>query len=160
MTALLSRYTAVPPKGKKKIPAELIGIQRGEAMLQLDLRSRQPIYEQLIEKIKELIITEVWRTDDQLPSVRALAQQLTINPNTIQKAYRELEREGFIYTVKGRGNFVAPIDITMHREKLAKIQEEIARLLAEAMYLGMTKEKLMHLVHQAAEQTGGEQQND
>ena len=129
-------------------------------MLQLDLRSRQPIYEQLIEKIKELIITEVWRTDDQLPSVRALAQQLTINPNTIQKAYRELEREGFIYTVKGRGNFVAPIDITMHREKLAKIQGEIARLLAEAMYLGMTKEKLMHLVHQAAEQTGGEQQND
>lgn len=72
-------------------------------MFELDLRSRKPIYEQLVEKLKELIINEVLKPDEQLPSVRALAQQLTINPNTIQKAYRELETQRYIYSVKGRG---------------------------------------------------------
>lgn len=117
-------------------------------MFELDLRSRQPLYEQLMDKIKELIIAEVLTPDQQLPSVRTLAQQLTINPNTIQKAYRELEREGYLYTLAGRGNFVAPMETSHHQEKLATLREEISKLMAEALYLGMKKESLLNLVHQ------------
>lgn len=73
-------------------------------MFELDLRSGKPIYEQIVDKFKELIINQVLETDEKLPSVRELAQQLTINPNTIQKAYRELENQELIYSVKGRGS--------------------------------------------------------
>ena len=72
-------------------------------MFELDVRSRKPIYEQLVDKLKELIMNEILKPDEQLPSVRTLAQELTINPNTIQKAYRELEAQGFIYSLKGKG---------------------------------------------------------
>jgi len=65
-------------------------------MFELNLRSRAPVYEQLVEKIKELIINNVLKPDQQLPAVRVLASELTINPNTIQKAYRELEHRGYI----------------------------------------------------------------
>ncbi|MNN96903.1 HTH-type transcriptional repressor YtrA [compost metagenome] len=65
-------------------------------MFELDLRSRRPIYEQLMDKIKDAILYGVLKQDEQLPSVRTLSTQLTVNPNTVQKAYRELEREGFI----------------------------------------------------------------
>ncbi|HBQ26608.1 MAG TPA: GntR family transcriptional regulator, partial [Syntrophomonas sp.] len=71
-------------------------------MFELDFRSRIPIYEQLVDKIIELIINNVLKPDEQLPSVRVLASELTINPNTIQKAYRELEYQGYIYSVPGK----------------------------------------------------------
>ena len=71
-------------------------------MINLDLKSRVPIYEQLVDKVKQLIIQGVLKPDEKLPSVRSLAQELTINPNTIQKAYRELEREGYIYSLPAR----------------------------------------------------------
>lgn len=71
-------------------------------MFELDVRSRVPIYEQLVEKIKELIIKGLLKEHEQLPSVRALSNDLTINPNTIQKAYRELENQGYIYSIPGK----------------------------------------------------------
>ena len=73
-------------------------------MILIDYKSRKPIYEQIIDSIKSLIVSGVLERDDQLPSVRQLAQELAINPNTIQKAYGELEREGVIYSLKGRGS--------------------------------------------------------
>lgn len=78
-------------------------------MFELDVRSRKPIYEQLTDKVKEMILHGILQTDEQLPSVRTLSQQLTVNPNTIQKAYRELEREGYIYSLQGKGSFIAPM---------------------------------------------------
>lgn len=72
-------------------------------MFELDVRSRKAIYEQLVDKVKEMIVYGILKPDEQLPSVRALSTQLTVNPNTIQKAYRELEREGYIYSLKGKG---------------------------------------------------------
>lgn len=75
-------------------------------MITIDYRSRKPIYEQVIENVKQLIVSGVLERDHQLPSVRQLAQELAVNPNTIQKAYAELEREGIIYSLKGRGSFV------------------------------------------------------
>lgn len=115
-------------------------------MFELDLRSRLPIYEQLVEKFKELIISEILKTDEQLPSVRALANQITINPNTIQKAYRELERQGYIYSIPGKGSFIASITQNKNSEKIAKLREALTKILSEAMYLGMKKEEILKIV--------------
>lgn len=117
-------------------------------MFDLDLRSRRPIYEQLVEKFKEAIINEVLTADEQLPSVRILAQQLTINPNTIQKAYRELERQGYIYSLPGKGSFVAKLNHHKNDEKLARLKEELIKVLSEAMYLGMNHEEIMAIISQ------------
>lgn len=77
-------------------------------MFELDVQSGKPVYEQLMDKLKELMINEVLQEHNQLPPIRIMAQELTINPNTIQKAYKQLESDGFIYTLPGKGNFVAP----------------------------------------------------
>lgn len=76
-------------------------------MIGIDLQNRKPIYEQIVERFQTLIVSGVLEPDSQMPSVRALALELSINPNTIQKAYAALEQEGYIYPVKGRGNFVS-----------------------------------------------------
>lgn len=76
-------------------------------MLVLDLQSRIPIYEQLIMKLSQLVQLGVMKADEQLPSVRSLARDLGVNPNTVQKAYQELERNGIIYSVTGKGSFIA-----------------------------------------------------
>ena len=129
-------------------------------MLQIDLRSRIPIYEQLMEKIKQLIMEDVMKADEQLPSVRTLAKELTINPNTIQKAYKELEREGYIYTVQGRGNFVQPMREEDHREALVKLKKEIKKLVSEALYLGMDKDELQAMIKETDQLIKGENSND
>lgn len=115
-------------------------------MFELDLRSRLPIYEQLVQKLKELIISEVLKRDEQLPSVRILASQLTINPNTIQKAYRELESQGYIYSIPGKGNFVAPILNNENIEKINKLKDELIKVLSEIMFLGMKKEDIIKII--------------
>lgn len=120
-------------------------IQGGDNVLELDVKSRVPIYEQLVEKIKELIIMEVLKENEQLPSVRSLATELTVNPNTIQKAYRELENQGYVYSIPGKGNFVAPINKNRKLEKVSKLKEEIKKLILEAIYLGITKEEVMDI---------------
>ena len=76
-------------------------------MIVIDYQNRKPIYEQIVERFLTLIITGAIEPDSQMPSVRSLAVDLSINPNTIQKAYSVLEQEGYIYPVKGRGNFVS-----------------------------------------------------
>ncbi|MDT8861146.1 GntR family transcriptional regulator [Alkalihalobacillus sp. MEB130] len=129
-------------------------------MFQLDLRSRVPIYEQLVEKWKELIIQEVYEPDQQLPSVRVLAQDLTVNPNTIQKAYRELEHQGYIYSIPGKGKFVAPQATTTNDEKVMKMKQELLKLLSEALYLGIDKEEILNLITLAEQSTKGVNQDD
>ncbi|MGR9047817.1 GntR family transcriptional regulator [Halobacillus faecis] len=125
-------------------------------MFELDVRSRKPIYEQLVEKLKQLIINDVLKEDEKLPSVRELAQQLTINPNTIQKAYRELETQGYIYSLKGKGSFVHSSGKVDNEEELKKVREELKKLFAEAIYLGMTSEEIAALLREVE----GGQQND
>lgn len=115
-------------------------------MFTLDTRSRTPIYEQLIQKLKTMMMREVLQQDDQLPSVRSLAQELTINPNTIQKAYRELEREGFIYSVPGKGSFVAPLQKEDHKERLTMLKQDFEKIVNEFLFLGGSKEELLKLI--------------
>ena len=78
-------------------------------MIQINYRDSRPIYEQIKDGIRKLIVQGIMQNNEKLPSVRELATSLTINPNTIQRAYRELEAEGYVYTVKGKGCFVAGI---------------------------------------------------
>ncbi|MCF6137683.1 GntR family transcriptional regulator [Alkalihalobacillus berkeleyi] len=124
-------------------------------MFDLDVRSRKPIYEQLVERFKELIISDVMKQDEKLPSVRVLAQQLTINPNTIQKAYRELEMQGYIYSIKGKGSFVSETTDAVNTEKLEYVQKELSKLILEALYLGMSTEDLRALIEDLERSIGG-----
>lgn len=97
-------------------------------MIKLDLQSRLPIYEQLKARISELVLLGELKADDQLPSVRSFARDLGINPNTVQKAYQELERDGIIYSVAGRGSYISPsMDLTtqLHEAQLQKVRQVV-----------------------------------
>lgn len=110
-------------------------------MIILDYRDARPLYEQIVDKFQTLILKGVLEPNAKMPSVRSLAVELSINPNTIQRAYSELERTGFIYTVKGRGNFVSYDDSL--KEVLRKaLFDRLDVLAQEARELGMTKEEL------------------
>ncbi|MFC4387218.1 GntR family transcriptional regulator [Gracilibacillus marinus] len=122
-------------------------------MFELDLRNRKPIYEQLVEKFKQLIINEIVKQDEQLPSVRQLAQELSINPNTIQKAYRELEAQGYIYSVKGKGSFVNQMELVNNQQQLIEVKEQLKKQLQEAIFLGLTVNEIKEIVN---ELIGGE----
>lgn len=129
-------------------------------MFDLDLRSRKPIYEQLIEKMKEMIIHGVLKPNEQLPSVRLLAKQLTINPNTIQKAYRELEREGYICSIPGKGSFVANKKEAVYSEKVKQLEENMLKLCQEAFYIGLKKEQIFSIVERAERAIRGGEEHD
>jgi GntR family transcriptional regulator len=129
-------------------------------MFELDMRSRKPIYEQLVDKLKELIINEVLKPDEQLPSVRTLAQQVTINPNTIQKAYRELEIQGFIYSVKGKGSFVNPMSQNKDTDKINAVKKELEKLILEALYLGVPAGELIDIIQHLDAAKGGGDSDD
>lgn len=132
----------------------------GNSLIELDLRSRQPIYEQLVEKLKQLIIHRILKQDEQLPSIRALAQQLSINPNTIQKAYRELEAQGYIYSVKGKGSFVNNLSEIDNQADIRRLKEQLRKLIAEAMFLGLTREELMRLIQETDIDANGGEKDD
>ena len=107
----------------------------------IDWRDSRPIYEQIVESIKKLILMDVLRPGEQLPSVRSLAIENATNPNTVQKAYAELERQGFSYTVRGRGVFVADNNVLKERKR-TELLDELTETLNEAADLGIDPEKL------------------
>ena len=121
----------------------------------VDLRSRTPIFEQIIESVRDLVIRGLLVPDENLPSVRSLAAELAINPNTIQKAYAELERQGVIYSLAGRGNFVAS-DVSAlldgHRAELLCAARQAA--LAAAEY-GIAEDEILQAVTKALKNKGG-----
>ena len=115
-------------------------------MFQLDFKDRRPIYEQIKEKMKFLIIGGAMKEGEKIPSVRELAVSMAINPNTIQKAYKELESEGYIYSVTAKGYFVTPRASTAvgkNAELLAKFSDTVREL----MYLGKTKNELSDIIN-------------
>lgn len=118
-------------------------------MISLNYRDSRPIYEQIKDGLKKLIVTGGLAADERLPSVRALATQLSINPNTIQRAYNELEGEGYIYSIPGKGSFAAAnagADENRKRELLNKVRE----ILAELRYLGVSRQELQDLIEEEA----------
>lgn len=112
-------------------------------MIILDYKDRRPIYEQVVERFKELIMLSVLKAEEQLPSVRNLAMELSINPNTIQRAYAELERLGIVYCIKGKGNFVAESSM-LFELKREELDQFIKDLIKKADELNMEQEELIN----------------
>ncbi len=111
-------------------------------MIQVDLKSRTPLYLQIVQSIKTDIISGYLLADEKLPSVRELAVELVINPNTIQKAFRQLEQEGFLYSLPGKGNYVMKLDMIKVKEQQERLLKEIAALVKRAYHLGLKKEEI------------------
>ncbi|AGX44350.1 GntR family transcriptional regulator [Clostridium saccharobutylicum] len=115
-------------------------------MLKVDPRSSTPIYEQIELGIKELILKGALQGGDKIPSVREMAGILTINPNTISKAYGELERDGIIETLRGKGTFVVDnFKSKVDENKMQHISEELKKIILEASYNGMNKDSFVEL---------------
>ena len=111
-------------------------------MLNLDYRDARPIYEQVRDGLRRLMVTGAIREGEKLPSVRTLASSLAINPNTIQRAYEALEAEGYLYSVPGKGSFAAPhtgVDRGRREELLLRFDS----VTAELLYLGVGGEALV-----------------
>ena len=117
-------------------------------MITIDYKDRRPIYEQIVSSIEDLAVRGVLESDSQLPSVRQLAVELSINPNTIQRAYRQLEMEGWIATVPGKGCFVCGCPAEDPQEELKcldTLEETVQRLLA----MGYTRQELIQKIEEA-----------
>ena len=129
-------------------------------MIYIDYKSRKHIYEQLVDNIKSLIVSGVLQRDDQLPSVRQLAQELAINPNTIQKAYTELERQGVIYSLKGRGSFVGSSLQELRSAQQKELLGQLATLSAELYRLAVPQEEACAVIQQTYQAQKGEKAHD
>lgn len=116
-------------------------------MISLNYRDSRPIYEQIKDELRKLIVTGALSQNTRLPSVRVLAAQLAINPNTIQRAYNELEAEGYIYSVPGKGSFAAEHAGTADRRR-SELLEKVQELLTELRYLGVTQKELLTLLEE------------
>ena len=106
-------------------------------LLQLNYRDPRPIYEQIKDGIRALLVSGALARDERLPSVRELAVQLAINPNTIQRAYRELESEGYIYSVPGTGSFAGGSG-DIHSTRRAELLKQLDDAVKELKYLGVS----------------------
>lgn len=126
-------------------------------MFDIDVKSRMPIYEQITENVKRLIIQGVLLPEEKLPSVRSLAQELTINPNTIQKAYRELEREGYVISRPGKGSFVNDMTETMNKEYIKTLTDEVEGLIKELVFLDVPGVNLKELIDKAEREKEGQE---
>ncbi len=118
-------------------------------MIIIDYSDKRPIYEQIVERFQTLIVSGVLEAGEKMPSVRTLAVELSINPNTIQRAYTELERDGFIYAVKGRGNFVKRDTELFEKQKerlLAGFEKQIRVCLRQGMKKEMLFQRLQEVV--------------
>ena len=126
-------------------------------MITIDLMSRKPIYDQLVEKIKQLILNDVFSADTQLPSVRSLSCQLSVNPNTIQKAYTHLCAAGITYSVAGKGCFVSPKAKSIlgqtAKDDLPKFRDFAKRMLDS----GIDPHELKDLIDQIAKERSNPQ---
>lgn len=111
-------------------------------MIEIDYRDSRPIYEQLIDRYEMLIAKGIMKPDDRMPSVRQMASDLSVNPNTIQKVYAILESRGYIYSVKGRGSFVADPAKLIH-ERTENWEKNLAACLKEGRDLGLSEEEIL-----------------
>ena len=119
-------------------------------MIHLDYRDSRPIYEQVKDSLRRLMVTGVLAPGDKLPSVRSMASQLSINPNTIQRSYNELEAEGLICSVPGKGSFVSP-DRSADLRRRLELTEKFREIAAELRYLGVGQEELLALIKEVAD---------
>ena len=122
-------------------------------MLNLDYRDARPIYEQVRDNLRRLMVSGAIQEGEKLPSVRSLASNLAINPNTIQRAYESLETEGYVYSIPGKGSFAAP-RTGVDEERRDRLLGQFNSLTAELLYLGVTRDRLIARIREK----GGEVQ--
>jgi GntR family transcriptional regulator len=118
-------------------------------MIHIDYRDPTPLYEQIIRRFEELILKGVLPEGSSLPSVRSLAMELSINPNTIQRAYAELEKAGWIESRQGKGSVVSS-NHTAAESKKAKWAQKFQALMDEADILGISKEEILAQIEKEA----------
>ena len=121
-------------------------------MIALNYRDPRPIYEQVKLGLRRLILTGVLSPNNKMPSVRELSAQLAINPNTVQRAYRELEAEGYIYSVPGKGSFVNP-DCKPDTERTNHLLKQLDEAVAELCYLGYSRDELISRIKEGGSLT-------
>ena len=120
-------------------------------LISIDAADARPIYVQIMDEIRRAVVLGTVKPDDPLPSVRQLAGELKVNPNTVQQAYRELERDGLVYVRRGQGTFVAEeaaVQTDKERKELARMVA--GRALREAYRNGLSPEDLVEAIHRAA----------
>ncbi len=116
-------------------------------MIQLDYKSSKPIYEQIVEQMKFDVMKQYLNPGDAIPSVRKLALELKITPGTVAKAYQELERQGVIETIRGKGTFIASkIEMKQDEEKVDRIRQQIRTLIMELRMMGYEKKEIVDMV--------------
>lgn len=130
-----------------------VGTDGRSDLIQLNYRDSKPIYEQIKEGFRKLIISNSLSANEKLPSVRELASGLAINPNTIQRAYRDLESEGYVYSIAGKGTFVAE-NQDRYDVRQQELLEEFDEIVEELYFLSVKKEELIERIDSLAE--GGE----
>lgn len=123
-------------------------------MFQVDATSRKPVYEQIVEQMEQFLLTGILSSGSQLPSVRSLSIQLSINPNTIQKAYSELDRRGMIYSVPGKGCFVSQDAFDILSAQKRKRITELEELMYELATVGISREEMIQCLDNAFKRKG------
>lgn len=123
-------------------------------MFRIDPLSRQPVYEQLIEQLEKLVLTGLLSADSQLPSVRSLSLELSINPNTIQKAYSDLDTRGIIYSVPGIGCFVAKNAAEVLQAHMRRKLDSLRQLADDLALAGIPEEELIDCIHTIYKERG------
>ncbi|MCH5264811.1 MAG: GntR family transcriptional regulator [Lachnospiraceae bacterium] len=130
-------------------------------MIHLDFHSSQPIYEQIITQYKYLLLQGYLKEGDAIPSVRRLAMELDITPGTVAKAYRELEQQGLIATVRGKGTFIAGIPkAPPDAGVIDRVKEELQTLCMELIYQGLARDDIQKLMEEILEKLQGGKPND
>ena len=141
----------VPIRIVQQTAAASVEKRKGESgVISLNYRDARPIYEQIKDELRKLIVSGALAADERLPSVRALAAQLAINPNTIQRSYNELEAEGYTYSVPGKGSFAAG-SAAAGKHRREELIRQIRELIRELRYLGLSQEDFMALVKEELE---------
>ena len=122
-------------------------------MFVVDVMSRVPVYEQIIKQVEEQVLTGILKEGDKLPSVRSLSVKLSINPNTIQKAYTELDRRQLIITVPGKGSFISEKAIEVVGANSREKMTELIKIIRELALAGVTKEEIINNIEEVFNNT-------
>ncbi len=124
-------------------------------MFSLDLTIKKSIYEQVVDGFKSLIISGEMLPNDKLPSVRDLSSQLTVNPNTIAKAFKSLESQGWIYTISGRGCFVSEVKQEPDYNRAVKLYDSLRSIIRELLFMGISDEEILEKIKEVIAKEGG-----
>ncbi len=123
-------------------------------MYQVDVMSRVPVYEQIVEQTKKFILTGVLQAGDQIPTVRQMSVDLSLNPNTVQKAVKELDRQGLIYSLSGRGCFIAADALRILREEKRQGLHDLQEQIRELAISGIGRDELVEIIDRVYEKQG------